>query len=335
MNETHNPARASWVESAHGHAEFPIQNLPYCVFRRDEGSASVGVGIGDQILYLVAALELRAFTGLGHVAAAACGGASLNPLMALGRDHWAALRQQISTLLSTDSAAYQADRQLGRRLLIPMADAELLLPAMIGDYTDFYASVHHATKVGSMFRPDNPLLPNYKWIPIGYHGRASSIVESGTRVRRPKGQLKDPNAEAPVFAPSRALDYEMEVGCFVGGGNSLGSPVPIQKGEEHLFGLCLVNDWSARDVQSWEYQPLGPFLSKNFATTISPWVVTLEALEPFRIPRYRASRRRSETSPIPGLSGRPPEGRHRRQPRSLLAYPPDAICRHAAAPSQP
>jgi fumarylacetoacetase len=176
-----------------------------------------------------------------------------------------------------------------------MADAELLLPSRIGDYTDFYASVHHATNVGSMFRPDNPLLPNYKWVPISYHGRASSIVRSGTPVRRPYGQLKDPNAEAPVFAPSRALDYEMEIGCFVGPGNRLGEPVPIGQAEEHLFGLCLVNDWSARDIQTWEYQPLGPFLSKNFATTVSPWVVTFEALEPYRIPAFK----RPEGDPVP------------------------------------
>jgi fumarylacetoacetase len=168
-----------------------------------------------------------------------------------------------------------------------MAEAELVLPASVGDYSDFYASVHHATNVGSMLRPDNPLLPNYKWMPIGYHGRASSIVVTGTTVRRPRGQLKDPNAGAPVFAPTKALDYEMEVGCFVGPGNDLGMPVPIGEAEEHLFGLCLVNDWSARDIQTWEYQPLGPFLAKNFATTISPWVVTFEALEPYRVPAFR------------------------------------------------
>jgi fumarylacetoacetase len=165
-----------------------------------------------------------------------------------------------------------------------MAEADLLLPVRIGDYSDFYASVHHATNVGSMFRPDNPLLPNYKWVPIGYHGRASSVIPSGTRVRRPKGQIKSPEAEQPVYAPSRAMDYEAEVGCFVGRGNELGRPVPLDRAEDHLFGLCLVNDWSARDIQSWEYQPLGPFLSKSFATTISPWIVTFEALEPYRIP---------------------------------------------------
>jgi fumarylacetoacetase len=167
-----------------------------------------------------------------------------------------------------------------------MAEAELLVPARIGDYTDFYASVHHASNVGKMLRPDNPLFPNYKWVPIGYHGRASSIVPSGTAVRRPRGQLKGPEAEAPTVGPSGAMDYEMEVGCFVGPGNPLGRPVPIARAEELLFGLCLVNDWSARDIQSWEYQPLGPFLAKSFATTISPWIVTFEALEPFRVPAF-------------------------------------------------
>jgi fumarylacetoacetase len=180
-----------------------------------------------------------------------------------------------------------------------MSQAELFLPAQIGDYSDFYASVYHASNVGSMFRPDNPLLPNYKWVPIGYHGRASTIVLSGTSVRRPSGQIKDPTAESPVFKPSAALDYEMEIGCFVGPGNPIGESVPIEQAEQHLFGLCLVNDWSARDIQSWEYQPLGPFLAKSFATTISPWVVTMEALEPFRVPAFR--RPPGDPEPLPYL----------------------------------
>jgi fumarylacetoacetase len=168
-----------------------------------------------------------------------------------------------------------------------MEEAELLVPAQIGDYSDFYASVYHATNVGSMFRPENPLLPNYKWVPIGYHGRASSIMVSGASVQRPRGQTKDPDGDSPVFRPTQALDYEMEVGCFVGPGNPLGQSVPIDQAERHLFGLCLVNDWSARDIQSWEYQPLGPFLSKSFATTVSPWVVTMEALEPYRVAAFQ------------------------------------------------
>lgn len=309
MNETHDPARTSWVDSAHGHADFPIQNLPYGVFRRLEASVppTVGVAIGDQILDLAACTDLAGFTGRAAEAARAAAAPSLNPLMALGQDHWSALRQQISAFLASGSLAYRANRRLAERILVPMAQAELMLPAQIGDYTDFYASAHHATNVGSMFRPDNPLLPNYKWVPIGYHGRASSIVPSGTRVRRPQGQLKDPNAEAPVFAPSRALDYEMEVGCFVGPGNALGDPVPVEEAEKHLFGLCLVNDWSARDIQTWEYQPLGPFLSKSFATTVSPWVVTLEALEPFRVPAFERSG--GDPAPLPYLES--PENRQR------------------------
>jgi len=281
--------------------------LPYGVFRRGEGSASVGVAIGKDILDITAALELGAFKGQGIIAAEACKSGTLNPLMALDPGHWSALRRQVSELLAADSVAYRADRKLSRRILVSMADAELQLPALIGDYTDFYASVHHATKVGSMFRPDNPLLPNYKWVPIGYHGRASSIVVSGADVHRPKGQLKDASAEVPRFGASRALDYEMEVGCFVGSGNELATAVPIHEAEQHLFGLCLVNDWSARDVQTWEYQPLGPFLAKNFATTISPWVVTMEALEPFRIPEY--ARPAGDPKPLPYLNS--PENRSR------------------------
>jgi fumarylacetoacetase len=301
VNETHDSARTSWVESAQRQTDFPIQNLPFGVFRRvNSGDApAVGVAIGDRILDLAAAGAFAGFTGSAARAAEACATPSLNSLMALDRDHWSALRRQVSALLASDSPAFRTDRRLGERILVPMADAELLLPSRVGDYTDFYASVHHATNVGSMFRPDNPLLPNYKWVPIGYHGRASSIVRSGTPVRRPHGQLKDPNAEAPVFAPSRALDYEMEIGCFVGPGNRLGERVPIEDAEGHLFGLCLVNDWSARDIQTWEYQPLGPFLSKSFATSVSPWVVTFEALEPYRVPAFK--RPEGDPAPLPYL----------------------------------
>lgn len=286
MNETHDPARTSWVGSAQENSDFPIQNLPFGVFRRTQTrhEPAVGVAIGDQILDLAACRAVPGFTGLGLGALDACATASLNRLMGLGPRHWSTLRRQVSGLLASESPAYRSDPSLAERVLVPMVRAELFLPAEIGDYTDFYASAHHATNVGSMFRPENPLLPNYKWLPVGYHGRASSIVPSGRPVRRPKGQLKPPNAETPVFEPTRALDYEMEVGCFVGPGNALGEPVPIDQSDQHLFGLCLVNDWSARDIQTWEYQPLGPFLAKNFATTISPWVITMEALEPFRVP---------------------------------------------------
>jgi fumarylacetoacetase len=301
VNETHDPSRTSWVSSAQGQTDFPIQNLPFGVFRRKASAQAptVGIAIGGQILDLAATLTVTRLTGLAERAAAACAAASLNPLMELGRGHWSALRREVSALLAADSPAYRADRRLGERILVPMAEAELLLPARIGDYSDFYASVYHATNVGSMFRPDNPLLPNYKWVPVAYHGRSSSIVPSGTAVRRPRGQIKDPNADAPVFAPTRALDYEMEIGCFVGPGNPLGSPIPMAEAEEHIFGLCLVNDWSARDLQTWEYQPLGPFLAKNFATTVSPWIVSLEALEPYRVPAFE--RPPGDPDPLPHL----------------------------------
>jgi fumarylacetoacetase len=303
VDQTHDPARTSWVESAQGGTDFPIQNLPFGIFRRgddEDDPARVGMAIGDQILDLTACHDEGWFTGAADRAGIALAASALNPLLRLGRETWSAVRQQASALLASDSAAYRANRRLGDRILVPMRDAELLLPAAIGDYTDFYASVHHATNVGGMFRPDNPLLPNYKWVPIGYHGRASSIVPSGTPVRRPRGQVKDAKADAPVYGPTRSLDYEMEIGCIVGVGNGLGVPVPIGQADAHLFGLCLVNDWSARDVQSWEYQPLGPFLAKDFATTVSPWVVTLEALEPFRVPA--AERPPGDPAPLPYLS---------------------------------
>jgi fumarylacetoacetase len=301
VDETHDPARTSWVESAQGHPDFPIQNLPYGVFRvrDDEDPARVGVAIGDCILDLTACHDEGRFTGSAERAAEACAAAELNLLMALPAADRAELRRQIGALLDAGSPAYRANRRLGDRLLVPMAEAELLLPATIGDYTDFYASVHHATNVGSMFRPDNPLLPNYKWVPIGYHGRASSIVPSGTPVRRPRGQLKPPEADAPTYGPTRALDYEMELGCFVAGGNPHGETVTVDEAEDLLFGVCLVNDWSARDVQAWEYQPLGPFLAKSFATTISPWVVTAEALAPYRVPA--SSRPPGDPEPLPYL----------------------------------
>jgi fumarylacetoacetase len=289
MNETHDPRRTSWVESAQGPTDFPIQNLPFGVFHErgdDVEDARVGIAIGDRILDVTACHDEGRFTGSAEAAAEACASSSLNLLMGVGREPLAELRRQVAALLDADSPAHRANRRLGDRILVPMAEAELLLPARVGDYTDFYASIHHATNVGSMFRPDNPLLPNYKWVPIAYHGRASSLVPSGTPVRRPRGQLKDPAADAPGYAPTRALDYEMELGCFVALPNALGEPVPIDEAETHLFGICLVNDWSARDVQTWEYQPLGPFLAKNFATTVSPWVVTFEALEPFRVPAF-------------------------------------------------
>ncbi len=299
MNRTHDPKLASWVESAQGHPDFPIQNLPLGIFRRRSSSEalSVGIAIGDQILDLTASGHLLGIPS--EPVASACASSSLNQLMALGPSHWSALRTEISALLAVGSAAIRREPGLGERILVPQADAQLFLPAEIGDYSDFYASVHHATNVGSMFRPESPLLPNYKWVPIGYHGRASSIVPSGTSVRRPKGQLKSPEESRPVYTASRALDYEAEIGCFVGTGNALGEPVPLERAGDYLFGLCLVNDWSARDIQTWEYQPLGPFLAKNFATTISPWVVTFHALEPYRVPAFPRSP--EDPGPLPYL----------------------------------
>jgi fumarylacetoacetase len=275
-------ALKSWVSSANDAAtDFPIQNLPYGVFRHGARD-NIGVAIGDQILDLHAAAQKGLLMGLGDEIVSACSAPMLNNLMALGPPAWPALRKRITDLLD-ETGISGKPREQAAAALVPMRDAVMQLPAEIGDYTDFYASIDHATRVGKLFRPDNPLLPNYKYVPIGYHGRASSIVVSGHELRRPWGQLK-PAEGAPEFGPARSLDYELEVGVFIGPGNDLGSSIPIANAEQHIFGLCLVNDWSARDIQAWEYQPLGPFLAKNFATTISPWIVPLEALKPFRVP---------------------------------------------------
>ncbi len=283
IDPTHDRTRRSWVESANtGDADFPIQNLPYGVFRRDATGdpARVGVAIGEMILDVTAANRMGYFSGDAAAPARACAAPALNDLMGLGRPAWRALRVALGSLLAAGSSA-QSDREA---LLVPMRDADMLLPARVGDYTDFYASIHHATNVGRMFRPDSPLLPNYKYVPIGYHGRASSLIASGSEVRRPLGQRKAADEAAPVFGASRSLDYECEIGAFVGTGNMLGERLTMRDAADQIFGCCLVNDWSARDIQSWEYQPLGPFLSKSFATTLSPWVVTMEALAPFRSP---------------------------------------------------
>ena len=285
LDETHDPTRRSWVASANGEsADFPIQNLPLGIFRRRAASERPrgGIAIGELILDLAAAHRAGVFQGKAREAAVAASEPTLNRLMALGPAHASALRRAASRLLAAGGGDEGARRLSAEPALVPMADSELLLPAAIGDYTDFYASVFHATNVGRILRPDNPLLPNYKWLPVGYHGRASSVVPSGTPVRRPQGQAKGPDDAAPRFGPSRFLDYEVELGFFVGPGNALGRPVEIAEVWEHIFGFCLLNDWSARDMQAWEYQPLGPFLGKSFATTISPWVVTEDALAPFR-----------------------------------------------------
>jgi fumarylacetoacetase len=306
LDETHDSQVRSWVESANvAGSDFPIQNLPFGVFRRrEEGAeAEVGIAIGNHILEVagVRSENLLAEEGV-RLAANACASNSLNSLMALGAGPRRALRQRLYAILRHDAAA--SDRQAASRHLVAQSDVDMLLPAIVGDYTDFYASIFHATNVGKLFRPDNPLLPNYKYIPIGYHGRASSLVPSGTPVRRPSGQTRDGNADpnkAPKFGPTKALDYELELGFFVSAGNTLGEAIPIGEAEEHIFGICLVNDWSARDIQAWEYQPLGPFLAKSFATSLSPWVVTMEALAPFRAAAF--ARGEGDPVPLPYLSG--------------------------------
>ncbi len=309
LNETHNPDAYSWIASANGaSSDFPLQNLPFGVFVPDdeverEAQPRVGVAIGDSVLDVLACYKRGAFNGRAAVAAEACAGPTLNPLMALGWEFWSALRARLSELLRAhhpDQRHHQAIVEPSLRLL---RDVRLVQPVAIGNYSDFYASIHHATNMGLMLRPDNPLLPNYKHLPIGYHGRASSVIVSGTKVVRPHGQSlpgTGPQPQAPIFGPSQRLDYEVELGMFVGAGNALGEPIPLAQAEDHIFGLCLLNDWSARDLQQWEYQPLGPFLAKSFATSISPWVVTMEALEPFRVPAM--VRAIDDPAPLPYLA---------------------------------
>jgi fumarylacetoacetase len=297
VNGTHDPALRSWVDSANlAGGDFPIQNLPFAVFRR-AGSAEPfrgGVGIGDRILDLRSVHSRDLFSKAAGTALAACSEASLNRFMAMGPDVSSKLRACLSEALR-EGSPYAS--QLAADLVL-QSEAEFAVPASIGDYSDFYTSIHHATTVGRQFRPDNPLLPNYRWIPIAYHGRSSSIGVSDQGFRRPMGQSLPKGTEIPVFGPSTRLDFELEVGVFVGMGNALGTAIPIESAEDHIFGLCLLNDWSARDLQGWEYQPLGPFLSKNFASTISPWIVTMEALAPFRLPFSRAA---GDPQPLPYL----------------------------------
>ena len=304
IDHTHDPSRTSWVRSANVRGtDFPLQNLPLGVFRRANSREAprVGIAIGDYLLDVAACLAAGCFDNGSHelrVTARACAMPALNEVMSRGATARRELRHAVFDLL--DDALPEAQRQVVVTALVPLSDAEMLVPADVGDYTDFYASVHHATNVGSMFRPDNPLLPNYKWVPIGYHGRASSIVVSEFPIVRPNGQRKAPTDDAPTFGACRMLDFELELGAFVGEGNALGQPIPIARAEQHLFGYVLLNDWSARDLQSWEYQPLGPFLAKNFATTISPWVVTVDALAPFRAPLD--ARATDDPEPLPYLT---------------------------------
>lgn len=267
LNATHDPKLRSWVASANeAGCDFPIQNLPFGRFRAAGSSEAlrIGVAIGDQVLDLKAA-------GLVD-------SDDMNALMSASAKERQALRAAISAGLAEGSGRQAA----WSKALLPQAKAEMTVPCRIGDYTDFYTGIHHATTIGKLFRPDQPLMPNYKWVPIGYHGRASSIGVSGQAFKRPQGQTKAPDAAEPSFGPSKRLDYELELGFFVGRGNALGEPIALGEAEDHLFGVALLNDWSARDIQAWEYQPLGPFLSKNFASTLSPWIVTMEALAPFR-----------------------------------------------------
>jgi fumarylacetoacetase len=295
VDETHDASLSSWVPSANARgADFPVQNLPLGVFRRrgTHDRPRIGVAIGDAIFDLYHAAQENLVTGADTLREA-CEATTLNALMSLPHAHRLQFRHTLSSLLRSGADA-------SRTQLVSQDDAEMLLPASIGDYTDFYASIYHATNVGKMFRPDSPLLPNYKYVPIGYHGRASSIVVSGTAVHRPSGQTRDDAAQPPAFGPTRRLDYELEVGFFVGRSNTQGEAVPIEHAGARLFGLCLLNDWSARDIQTWEYQPLGPFLAKNFSSSISPWVVTMEALAPFRVPAF--ARATGDPAPLPYLT---------------------------------
>ena len=300
LNATHDPAARSWVASANtADTDFPIQNLPYCAFRRRGTNTPYrcGVGIGDAIVDLGALSQTSVLSGLALQAANAAHAPTLNPLMALGPAAWQALRHALFALLQDTAPADTVDKV--QACLVPQADADHAVPMQVGDYTDFYVGIHHATAVGKLFRPDNPLLPNYKWVPIGYHGRASTLVPSGTPFRRPRSQVMPAGATAPVLQATARLDFELELGVVIGQGNPMGEPVTMAHAEDAVFGLTLFNDWSARDVQAWEYQPLGPFLSKNFASTVSPWVVTLEALAPYRTAFRRPA---GDPSPLPYLS---------------------------------
>jgi fumarylacetoacetase len=298
---THDAALRSWVRAANEPStDFPIQNLPFGVFRRKgtKQSPDLCVAIGDRVLDLAACARAGMLSGEAGAIGRFAVDDSLNRLMAEGRGLARAVRRALVELLAEGNRAAE---QRAAEITVARSDVDLLLPVQIADYSDFYASIHHATNVGSMFRPDNPLLPNYKYVPIGYHGRASSIVVSGTPVRRPAGQTRDDATAPPAFGPSRRLDYELELGTYIGRGNALGAPISLADAEEHAWGVSLVNDWSARDIQAWEYQPLGPFLAKSFATSVSPWVVTYDALEPFRV--AAAPRASGDPAPLPYLAG--------------------------------
>ena len=289
----------SWVASANGHADFPLQNLPLGVFSVKGSAPRSGVAIGDHIFDLEAALDAGLFDGVAKTAVEATRGGQLNGFFELGREARVALRERLIELFQEGSTLHGKIEAQSAKLLPLAANCEMHLPAKINDYTDFYVGIEHAQNVGKLFRPDNPLLPNYKYVPIGYHGRASTIRTSGTDVRRPKGQTLPAGQTEPTFGPCARLDYELELGIWIGQGNEMGDPIAIGDAADHIAGFCLLNDWSARDIQAWEYQPLGPFLSKSFITSISPWVVTAEALEPFR--RAQPARPEGDPQPLPYL----------------------------------
>ncbi|MGE0258918.1 MAG: fumarylacetoacetate hydrolase family protein, partial [Alphaproteobacteria bacterium] len=302
IDETHDRTRRSWVESANGHPEFPLQNLPLGVFSPRGGSDETprgGVAIGDMIFDLRAALGAGLFSGEAERAAAAASGTILNPLMALGPEPRRALRRQVFALLDADGPGRARAEPLAERLLHRAADCWPQLPAAIGNFTDFFAGIHHAANGGRRRDPNNPLAPNYKYVPVAYHSRASSVRESNIPVRRPNGQRKLPSEEAPSYGPCRNLDYELELAVWIGPGNPQGEPIPIAEARDCIFGLGLINDWSARDIQYWEMPPLGPFLGKNFGSTASPWIVTAEALEPFRV--AQPPRPEGDPRPLPYL----------------------------------
>ena len=296
LDKTHDGQLKSWVTSSNDHQDFPIQNLPLGVFSRDGGQKRPGIAIGDKILDLPAVLAAGLLQGEAERAARVASAEVLNAFLALGTAPRRALRARLSELLSEGAP----ERQQIEKCLHEATSCTMHVPALIGDYTDFYVGIHHAENIGKQFRPDNPLLPNYKYVPIGYHGRASSILPSGAPVRRPSGQTKTVETSMPDFAPSKRLDYELELGVWIGPGNDLGNPIPIAEAGERIAGLCLLNDWSARDIQAWEYLPLGPFLSKNFGSTISPWIITPEALAPYRT--AQPLRPVGDPAPLPYLS---------------------------------
>ena len=288
LNHTHDAGARSWLASANAEGgDFPIQNLPFAVFRRAGSAESMrgGVAIGDQVVDLAALSATGLLGDPAQDAARACARPVLNDFFALGPVAWRSLRHALFALLKDDATPPTVAPL--RDCLVPQAAVEYGLPARIGDYTDFYTSIDHALNVGRLFRPDDPITPNFQWMPIAYHGRVSTIGVSGQTFHRPMGQAKAPGAAAPSYGPCARLDYELELGIYIGCGNAAGEPIPLERAEEHVFGVCLLNDWSARDIQFWEMAPLGPFLAKNFATTVSPWVVTLEALAPYRLPWLR------------------------------------------------